>query len=204
MAELSAVTGITMIGLYSWSIDRYQPLIANCEMYSSINSTLSNNLTIGETYPDIFSPLKICEFVLYSFFKNFLKLIGFVLFRWESCHWFIDDHLWDIGRYCQRTRRCDGVVFRIRLKSHSNFIPTTIISIIKERSCVGQTYTFISKLNIINGNQYVVQWSIPTCVFRTKSYVICYFKQLQLFFREEIHSLKFCVRQKEAKIILKM
>ena len=71
MAELSAVTGITMIGLYSWSIDRYQPLIANCEMYSSINSTLSNNLTIGETYPDIFSPLKICEFVLYSFFKNF-------------------------------------------------------------------------------------------------------------------------------------
>ena len=64
MAELSAVTGITMIGLYSWSIDRYQPLIANCEMYSSINSTLSNNLTIGETYPDIFSLRHKCEALL--------------------------------------------------------------------------------------------------------------------------------------------
>jgi hypothetical protein len=63
MAVLAALIGVTMIGLYSWSIDGYQPLIANCEMFSSINSTLSNNLTIGEMYPDIFTPLKICEFV---------------------------------------------------------------------------------------------------------------------------------------------
>jgi hypothetical protein len=62
MAVLAALIGATMIGIHSWSIDMYQPLIADCKMYDSINSTLPNStVTIGEEYPDIFEPVKICE-----------------------------------------------------------------------------------------------------------------------------------------------
>ncbi|XP_059350100.1 uncharacterized protein LOC130685964 [Daphnia carinata] len=57
MAVFASLIGATVIGLYSWSIDGYQGLIADCELYSS-NSTLTNSTT-GEMYPDIFSPLKI-------------------------------------------------------------------------------------------------------------------------------------------------
>ena len=58
MAVLAALIGVTMIGLYSWSIDGYQELIADCEMYST-NSTL--NSTILEMYPDIYTPFQICK-----------------------------------------------------------------------------------------------------------------------------------------------
>jgi hypothetical protein len=62
MAVLAALIGATMIGIHSWSIDMYQPLIADCKMYDSINSTLPNStVTIGEEYPDIFEPVQICE-----------------------------------------------------------------------------------------------------------------------------------------------
>ncbi|KAK4030034.1 hypothetical protein OUZ56_022990 [Daphnia magna] len=67
MAVFASLIGVTLIGLYSWSIDGYQGLIADCELYSSNstvnNSTMVNNSTVGleEVYPDIFSPLKICE-----------------------------------------------------------------------------------------------------------------------------------------------
>jgi hypothetical protein len=61
MAVLAALIGVTMIGLYSWSIDGYQALIADCEMYST-NSTL--NSTILEMYPDIYSPFQICKYSL--------------------------------------------------------------------------------------------------------------------------------------------
>ncbi|KZS20603.1 Uncharacterized protein APZ42_012681 [Daphnia magna] len=59
MAVFASLIGVTIIGLYSWSIDGYQRLIADCELYSN-NSTV-NNSTAEEIYPDIFSPLKICD-----------------------------------------------------------------------------------------------------------------------------------------------
>lgn len=58
IAVVAAMIGATIIGLYSWSIDGYQGLIADCQSYST-NSTL--NSTVNTMYPDIFSPLKICE-----------------------------------------------------------------------------------------------------------------------------------------------
>lgn len=59
IAVFASLIGVTIIGLYSWSIDGYQRLIADCELYSN-NSTV-NNSTAEEIYPGIFSPLKICD-----------------------------------------------------------------------------------------------------------------------------------------------
>ncbi|KAI9559883.1 hypothetical protein GHT06_013890 [Daphnia sinensis] len=56
MAVFASLIGATIIGLYSWSIDGYQELIADCELFSSGNFTVNSTL-----YPDIFSPLKICD-----------------------------------------------------------------------------------------------------------------------------------------------
>ncbi|KAK4030037.1 hypothetical protein OUZ56_022993 [Daphnia magna] len=53
MTVFASLIGVTLIGLYSWSVDGYQRLYSN-------NSTV-NNSTAEEMYPNIFSPLKICD-----------------------------------------------------------------------------------------------------------------------------------------------
>jgi hypothetical protein len=66
MAVFAALIGVTLIGLYSWSIDGYQELIANCNSF--INSLL-----------------KVCEWIhrqirlnyKITYILNIIKLLNF-------------------------------------------------------------------------------------------------------------------------------
>ena len=97
--------GVTIVGLYSWSVNRYQSAVSHCQ-----NVNISN--------------VNLCTFIKLPFIFWWMKFIQkfLVSYRWSCGSRFFAYHLRDFNRCVERLHCHNGVVICIAMIKWNDYM----------------------------------------------------------------------------------